>query len=140
MFRTVPLCITRSFSLYTQQWCMSYRFADAPDDGQRNGPEHVEFYSKNKFQKLMHLVGFIVTTFCLFSAICGFCSWLGDSSTEMFNYCIVYLQENVLTIYLSRPRWLYSTSYFNYYSQQPDTRRYTKCTVDRMSLNQYNIL
>ena len=25
MFRTVPLSIIRSFSLYTQQWCMSYR-------------------------------------------------------------------------------------------------------------------
>ena len=29
MFRTVPLSIMRSFSLYTQQWCMSYRFADS---------------------------------------------------------------------------------------------------------------
>jgi hypothetical protein len=28
MFRTVPLFIIRSFSLYTQQWYMSYRFAD----------------------------------------------------------------------------------------------------------------
>jgi len=30
-----------------------------PDDGQRNCPKHVEFCSKNKFEKLMHLVGFI---------------------------------------------------------------------------------
>jgi len=29
MFRTVPLSIIRSFSLYTQQWSMSYRFADS---------------------------------------------------------------------------------------------------------------
>jgi len=27
-----------------------------PDDGQRNCPKHVEFYSKNKFEKLVHLV------------------------------------------------------------------------------------
>ena len=27
MFRTVPLYIISSFSLYTQQWYMSYRFA-----------------------------------------------------------------------------------------------------------------
>jgi len=26
MFRTVPLSIIRSFSLYTQQWYMTYRF------------------------------------------------------------------------------------------------------------------
>ena len=29
MFRTVPLSIIRRFSLYTQQWYMSYRFADS---------------------------------------------------------------------------------------------------------------
>src|SRR5215475_5791512 len=29
MFRTVPLSIIRSFSLYTQQWYMSYRFGDS---------------------------------------------------------------------------------------------------------------
>jgi len=32
------------------------------DDGQRNCPKHVEFYSKNKFEKSVHLVGFIVRT------------------------------------------------------------------------------
>jgi len=29
MFRTVPLSIVRSFSLYPQQWYMSYRFTDS---------------------------------------------------------------------------------------------------------------
>jgi len=33
-----------------------------PDDGQRNCPKHVEFYSKNKFEKLEDLVGFIIGT------------------------------------------------------------------------------
>jgi len=83
MFWTVPLSIIRGFSLYTQQWYMSYRFADSlragwgrnvpswscslcvqcktPDDGQRNCPKRVEFYSKNKSEKLVHLVGFIIT-------------------------------------------------------------------------------
>ena len=32
------------------------------DDGQRNCPKHVEFYSKNKVEKLVHLVGFIIRT------------------------------------------------------------------------------
>ena len=93
VFRTVPLSIIRSFSLYKQHWCMSYRFTDSllagsgwnsfpswscsqavwhtpmlclqwktPDDGQRNCPKHVEFYSKNKFEKLVHLVGFVIWT------------------------------------------------------------------------------
>ena len=33
MFWTVPLSIIRSFSLYTQQWYMSYRFADSLQAG-----------------------------------------------------------------------------------------------------------
>ena len=31
-----------------------------PDDGQTNCPKHVEFHSKSKFEKLVHLVGFII--------------------------------------------------------------------------------
>ena len=30
------------------------------DGGQSNCPKHVEFYSKNKFDKLVQLVGFII--------------------------------------------------------------------------------
>ena len=70
MFRTVPLSIIRSFSLYTQQWYMSYMFADIyhccvygekllmMDRGTVR--KNVQFYSKNKFEKLVHLVGFII--------------------------------------------------------------------------------
>jgi len=80
MFRKVLLSIIRSSLQYTQQWFMSYRFADSllsvskhvwhipllcvqwktSDDEQRNCPNHVEFYSKNKFEKLVHLAGFIM--------------------------------------------------------------------------------
>ena len=31
-----------------------------PYDGQRNCPKYVEFYSRNKFEKLVNLVGFII--------------------------------------------------------------------------------
>ena len=48
----------------SQQTCMTYTIAvgivKTPDDGQRNCPKHVEFYSKKKFEKLVHLVGFII--------------------------------------------------------------------------------
>jgi len=37
--------------------CVQWKTAD---DGQRNCPKHVEFYSKNKFQKLVYLVSFII--------------------------------------------------------------------------------
>jgi hypothetical protein len=39
-----------------------------PDDGQRNCPKHVEFHSKNKFEKLEHLVGFIIINLSRFTA------------------------------------------------------------------------
>ena len=47
-----------------QQTCMTYTIAvctvKTPDDGQRNCPKYAEFYPKNKFEELMHLVGFII--------------------------------------------------------------------------------
>jgi len=46
-----------------QYTCMTYTIAvctvKTPDDGLRNCPKHVEFYPKNKFEKLVHLVSFI---------------------------------------------------------------------------------
>jgi hypothetical protein len=41
MFLTVPLSIIRSFSLYTQQWYMSYRFADSLQI-------HIKYYSQTR--------------------------------------------------------------------------------------------
>jgi hypothetical protein len=38
-----------------------------PEDGQRNCPKHVEFYSKNKFEKLVHLVRFIIRSWFFFT-------------------------------------------------------------------------
>jgi len=48
-----------------QQTYMTYTIATCtvkktPDDGQRNCPKHVDFRSKNKFEKLVHPVGFII--------------------------------------------------------------------------------
>jgi len=68
MFRTVPLSIIRSFSLFACLQAVSKPVwhipllcvqRKTPDDGQRNCPKHVEFNSKNKFEKFLHLVGFV---------------------------------------------------------------------------------
>jgi len=48
MFRTVPLSIIRSILLYTQQTSMYKMYAC------------IQFYSKNKFEKLVHIVNFII--------------------------------------------------------------------------------
>jgi hypothetical protein len=70
VFRTVPMSIIRGFSLYTQQWYISANLYDiyhpcinsekTPDDVQRICPEHVESHSKNKVEKIVHLVRFII--------------------------------------------------------------------------------
>ena len=131
-FRTVPLSIIRSFSLYTQQWYMLYRFADSceqlisqtyfwnetlhvldsssvhhqefftvhiamvyvvqwktPDDGQRNCPKRVEFHSKNKFEKLVHLVGFIVRNL-------SWCMVTWPSNLSHIKVCFFCLQAFLL--------------------------------------------
>ena len=48
-----------SASLYDIYHCCVYS-EKTPDDGQKNCPKHVEFYSKNKFEKLVHLAGFVI--------------------------------------------------------------------------------
>jgi hypothetical protein len=42
---------------HTTLLCVQWK---TPDDGQRNCLKHVEFHSKNKFEKLVYLVGFII--------------------------------------------------------------------------------
>jgi len=42
---------------HTQLLCVEWK---TPDDGQRNCPNYVGFHSKNKCQKLVHLVVFII--------------------------------------------------------------------------------
>jgi len=76
MLRTVTLSIIRSTVhtaiIYAIQVCWQLARKSenlyvllrverkTPDDGQSNFPKHVEFYSKNKFEKLVHLIGFII--------------------------------------------------------------------------------
>ena len=65
MFRTVSLSIIRSLALYIQHnlydiYLLLCVQCWTPDDGQRNCPKHVEFYCRNKFEELVHLVGFII--------------------------------------------------------------------------------
>jgi len=49
MFRTVPLSIIRSFSLYTQQWYMSYTFADSLRAGSGWNPDPARKLSANPY-------------------------------------------------------------------------------------------
>jgi hypothetical protein len=46
-----------------------------PDDGQKTCPKHVDFYSKNKSEKLVHLVGFIINILILNYFLYGQPNW-----------------------------------------------------------------
>ena len=67
MFRTVPLPIIRSFSLYTQQWYMSFKCAVCTVKNSWWWAEELSETCKvlfqNKFGTLVHLVGFIIRTY-----------------------------------------------------------------------------
>jgi hypothetical protein len=140
MFRTLPLSISRCYSLYTQQWYMSYRFVDSfraaaagsgwnwvpsrscsqavyksvwhipllsvqwitPDDGQRKCPKHVEFHFQNKFEKLVHLIGFIIK-----KKVC-------NRFWKRFNVCLgdIFVESKITSfqpwdfcLYLSTSSW-----------------------------------
>ena len=64
VWRTPLLCV---------QW-------NTPDDGQRNYPKHVEFHSKNKFEKFVHLVGFNIRNLSRSTV-----TW--TSSSKAIEYC-----------------------------------------------------
>jgi hypothetical protein len=61
------ICHTVLYTSCSQGVCKSVRHIPllcvqwrTPDNGQRDCPKQVEFHSKNKFEKLVHLVGFII--------------------------------------------------------------------------------
>ena len=70
-FRAVPLSIISIRMFHPDSACRAVSKTlwhrpllclqcKTPDDGQKNCPKHVEFHSKNKLEKSVHLVGFII--------------------------------------------------------------------------------
>ena len=58
------VCHTRLLTVCSANLCDIYHCCvhseKTRNDGQRNCPKHVELYSKNEFEKLVHLVDFII--------------------------------------------------------------------------------
>jgi hypothetical protein len=72
-----------------------------PDDGQRNCPKHVELYFKNKFEKLVHLVGFIIKIY--HDARSSACQIYHDARSSACQICLVpfacnYVSSNQVVI------------------------------------------
>ena len=55
----VKYIINHAENLYDIYHCCVYS-GKTRDDGQKNCTKHVEFYFTNKFEKLVHLVGFVI--------------------------------------------------------------------------------
>jgi hypothetical protein len=49
--------------LYDIYHCSVYKEKKTPEDGQRNCTKNVELYPKNKFEKLLYLVSFIIRVY-----------------------------------------------------------------------------
>jgi len=62
-----------------------------PDDGQKTCPKHVYFYFKNKFQKLVHLVGFIIRLY--YDARSSECQSLERNASRTFGRAIITLPQ-----------------------------------------------
>jgi len=143
MFRTVPPSIIRSFSLYTQKWCMSHTFADiyhccvqwkTPDDGQRNCPKHVDFHSKNKFKKLAYPVGFIIRNSHSNNPSCWTINWppkSPDSNARKSFLCVHknmwYVIKNWITRWVTVPHFDCST----HIKRNVHKSMQTMCSTDR---------
>jgi hypothetical protein len=68
-WNSVPSWSCCSKAVYKPVWhipLLSVQWITA-DGGQRNCPKHVEFHFQNKFEKLVHLVGFIIKKFVFFT-------------------------------------------------------------------------
>ena len=60
MVHVIRVCWQLASKLCVPLLCVQWQ---TPDNGQKNSLKHVEFYSKNKFQELVQLVGFIIRIF-----------------------------------------------------------------------------
>jgi len=67
-----------------------------PDAGQRNCPKHVKFDSKNKFEKLVRLVGFIIRM-ASFNSFCSSDIVLVSSDQSCISFFNVFLVSYVTT-------------------------------------------
>jgi len=65
------------------------------NDGQRNCPKHVEFFffffflSKNKFEKLVHLVGFIIRILIKYSSLSTRKTWAGNIGSKCKTFAMM---------------------------------------------------
>jgi len=100
------------------------------DDGQRNCPKHVEFYPKNKFEKLVHTVGFIIRIY--HDARSPERQILILNNLKMASFLFVITLQ-YMCLWRERPRWATASSFTRFLVH---TQRRT--TVSRTPLDEWS--
>jgi len=77
---------------HTPLLCVQWKTSD---DGHRNCPKHVEFYSKNKFEKLVHLVGFIIKIY-MYMYLCIHIYTYTHTRTHTHTYSVCTTRGHIL--------------------------------------------
>jgi len=98
---------------HTPLMCVQWK---TPDDGQRNCPKHVEFHSKNKFEKLLHLVGFIVRNLSRCTV-----TWTSSYRHVSIDFCDLHQGTFTRVLNTQQPNYLIGT-----------TQRYNECLKPSM--------
>ena len=93
-----------------------------PDDGQTQCPKHVEFYSENKFEKLVNLVGFIIKLFL---------NSLNVNCAKTFFWTPTALPQNRMTGDLERTGKETVLAFLRYYPE--GLRRYKRGNLPNIS-------
>ena len=133
MFRTVPLSIIRSFftvhtaMVYVIQvcWQLASRLSanlyillcvqwKTPDDGQRNCLKHVEFYSKNKFEKLGASSWFYYKSGKYVHKNVLQCTLQNIINNISANFILLVIEDDIHAFYIFIPpyTWLISATLF----------------------------
>jgi hypothetical protein len=120
-----------------QLLCVQWR---TPDDRQRNCPKHVDFLSKNKFEKLVHLLCFIIrnltqcTVTWMLYCVCIKCfytlpairlllisRWDLCSFVILLNFFFFFFFDNEVIIVI--PYWCLGTTYWSHLQVSRNSRR-----------------
>jgi len=113
-----------------------------PDDGQRKCATYVQFYSKNKFEKLVHLVGFIVRNFITMHGYMNVKSYnsykeMGTAKTNIWRQHLLH-DEAMKLIPPDRCFQMYEYKYLTLYSVNFVHTEYRwRCFCPLMSLIRY---
>jgi hypothetical protein len=91
--------------------CMYCCVHSARHDGQRNCPKHVELYSKNTFEKLVHLIGFIIRIY-------------HDARSSECQFFSVSLSQSILNSYERINKIMYICFVYFNFCEKRDTNLY----------------